>query len=384
MKARKILVFVIILLITGLVFFVGSVSYQSGVSYGESHAEEIRKSQVKEVNKVNSKKYASVKYVINELSPVFIKGSGRVNPGTIINVSSEVQGLLTSPMSLKKGTSFKKGELLFKIKDTDAKLALAARKSAFLSLLSQILPDLATDYSDQYDKWYNFFNSISVDQSLKGFPSFATNREKNFIISKNILAEFLNIKSDEYKLSKFQQTAPFSGSIVEAYSDEGAIINPGSPIIQIIRNDQLEIEIPVPVKYMDDIKIGKSVLLTENDKHFEGNVIRKGEFINPKTQSVPVYVRPSSSHPLYYGMYVQAKLEFDANDSVVKIPRKAIFSKNKIYTVNEDSTIRELDINIRSSDDDYYYTTGLKDSLMIVTQPLINAKDSIKVIPINK
>ena len=68
----------------------------------------------------------------------------------------------------------------------------------------------------------------------------------------------------------------------------------------------------------------------------------------------------------------------------MKIPRKAIFSKNKIYTVNEDSTIRELDINIRSSDDDYYYTTGLKDSLMIVTQPLINAKDSIKVIPINK
>jgi len=384
MKARKILVFVIILLITGLVFFVGSVSYQSGVSYGESHAEEIRKSQVKEVDKVSSKKYASVKYVINELSPVFVKGSGRVNPGTIINVSSEVQGVLMSSMSLKKGTSFKKGDLLFKIKDTDFKLALAARKSAFLSLLSQILPDLATDYSDQYDKWYNFFNSISVDQPLKGFPSFATSREKNFIISKNILAEFLNIKSDEYKLSKFQQIAPFSGSIVEAYSDEGAIINPGSPIIQIIRNDQLEIEIPVPVKYMDDIKIGKSVSLTENDQYFEGNVIRKGEFINPKTQSVPVYVRPSGSHQLYYGMYVQAKLEFDANDSVVKIPRKAVFSKNKIYTVHEDSTIHELDINIRSSDDNYYFITGLQDSLMIVTQPLINAKDSIKVIPINK
>ena len=226
MKARKILVFVIILLITGLVFFVGSVSYQSGVSYGESHAEEIRKSKVKEVNKVSSKKYASVKYVINELSPVFIKGSGRVNPGTIINVSSEVQGVLMSSISLKKGTSFKKGDLLFKIKDTDFKLALAARKSAFLSLLSQILPDIATDYSDQYDKWYDFFNSISVDQPLKGFPSFATSREKNFIISRNILAEFLNIKSDEYKLSKFQQVAPFSGSIVEAYSDEGAIINP--------------------------------------------------------------------------------------------------------------------------------------------------------------
>ena len=116
MKARKILVFVIILLITGLVFFVGSVCYQSGVSYGESHAEEIRKSQVKEVNKVSSKKYASVKYVINELSPVFIKGSGRVNPGTIINLSSEVQGLLMSSISLKREHPSKKEICYLKLK----------------------------------------------------------------------------------------------------------------------------------------------------------------------------------------------------------------------------------------------------------------------------
>ena len=186
------------------------------------------------------------------------------------------------------------------------------------------MPDLATDYSDQYDKWYDFFNSISVDQPLKDFPSFATSREKNFIISRNILAEFLTIKSDEYKLSKFQQIAPFSGSIVESYSDDGAIINPGSPIIQIIRTDQLEIEIPIPVKYMDDIEIGKTVSLFENEHIFEGKVIRKGEFINPKTQSVPVYVNQITNIPcIMECMYKE--LEFDSKDSVAKILSKSCF-----------------------------------------------------------
>ena len=108
-----------------------------------------------------------------------------------------------------------------------------------------------------------------------------------------MLAEYLNIKSDEYKLTKFKQIAPFNGSIVETYSDQGAIVNPGGPIIQVMRNDELEIEIPVPVKYMQKIKVGSKVSLYENEVVFDGTVLRKGDFINANTQSVPVYVKPS-------------------------------------------------------------------------------------------
>ena len=129
MKIRKIIVFVIILLITGLLFTVGSISYQSGVSYGEANAEEIRSSKTKQIEVANTKKYASVAYIKNDTAPIKVNGSGRVVPGTIINISTEVQGLLNSAIDLKKGTSFKKGQLLFKIRDTDAKLLLAARKS---------------------------------------------------------------------------------------------------------------------------------------------------------------------------------------------------------------------------------------------------------------
>ena len=197
-----------------------------------------------------------------------MKSSGRVIPGKIINISSEVQGVLESGISLKKGSKFKKGDLLFKLRDTDIKLMLAAKKSAYLSLIAQNLPDIATDFSQEFDKWNNFFNGINVDQPLDDFPSFNTTREKNFIISRNILAEYLSIKSDEFKLSKYFQFAPFTGSIVESYTDKGAIVNPGSPVIQIMRSDELEIEIPIPLKYMDNIKLGTKVNLFDNSKTF--------------------------------------------------------------------------------------------------------------------
>ena len=382
MKIRKIIITLILFLLSGLLFIVGSISYESGVSYGESNAEEIRASKIKNVSAVVSSKFANVQVVLNKTYPVIVSGSGRVMAGTMINISSEVQGLLNSPISLKKGTSFKKGDLIFKIRDTDAKLSLAARKSNYLNQWTSVLPDLATDHSKQYDKWYNFFNSITVDQPLEEFPKFTTSKEKNFIISRKLLAEYLNIKSDEYRLTKYFQVAPFDGSIVEAYIDQGAIVNPGSPVIQIIRDDELEIEIPLAVKYMQKIKIGSSVTLIENENEFMGKVVRVGNFINANTQSVPVYIKPINKLPLYYGMYVKAKLELNALELVCKIPRTAIFGENKIYTVDMDSTIHSTKINIRSSDERNYYVDNLKDSIIYLPQPIVNAKDSLKITPI--
>tara|TARA_B110001454_G_scaffold218348_1_gene246057 strand:+ start:987 stop:2141 length:1155 start_codon:yes stop_codon:yes gene_type:complete len=384
MKIRKIIISVILLLLSGLLFIVGSISYESGVSYGESNAEEIRASKIKNVSAVVSSKFANVQMVSNKTYPVIVSGSGRVMAGTMINISSEVQGLLNSPISLKKGTSFKKGDLIFKIRDTDARLMLAARKSNYLSQWTSVLPDLATDHSEQYDKWYDFFNSITVDQPLSEFPKFTTSREKNFIISRKLLAEYLNIKSDEYRLTKYFQVAPFNGSIVEAFIDQGAIVNPGSPVIQIIRDDELEIEIPLAVKHMQKIKIGSPVTLIEDEVEFMGKVVRIGNFINANTQSVPVYVKPINKLPLYYGMYVKAKLELSALELVCKIPRTAIFGENKIYMVDIDSTIHSTEINIRSSDDRYYYVDNLKDSMLFLPQPIINAKDSVRITPIFK
>ena len=89
-------------------------------------------------------------------------------------------------------------------------------------------------------------------------------------------------------------------------------------------------------KYIELFKEASQIINTdvdnyENEVGFEGTVLRKGDFINANTQSVPVYVKPSNKYPLYYGMYVQADMEFEDTDLVSRIPRKAVFGKNKIY-----------------------------------------------------
>ena len=88
-----------------------------GVTYGEQNAEDIRESRVtdslmheKTIPTVN------VKTVHNGSLETEISSSGRVLSFNSITISSEVNGKLEGEFSIKKGTSFRKGDLLFKVK----------------------------------------------------------------------------------------------------------------------------------------------------------------------------------------------------------------------------------------------------------------------------
>ena len=382
MKTRQVLIVILIVIIGSIITLVSSMSYNAGVNFGEANAEDIRSNKTKSIVSDEAKKYTPAKYYTNELIPIKIKSSGRVIAGKIISLSSEVQGKLKSNITLKKGTHFKKGELIYSIQNKDAQLMLAARKSNYLSNWVKCLPDIATDHRDEYDKWNTFFNEINVDQPLPNIPSFNTPKEKNFIISRNLLSEYLNIRSDEYKLSKYMQYAPFNGSIVDSYSDDGAVINPGSPIVKIFRSNQLEIEIPISIKFMKNIKKGSRVSLSNSESEFDGIISRKGEFVNATTQSIPVYVQPTNYDELYFGMYVDAEFEFESLEPVVKIPREAIFGDNQIYTINNDSLLISKTIKIRSKEEKSVIATNINDSTLIATEAIINAKEKMKITPI--
>ncbi|MFN3342563.1 MAG: hypothetical protein ACK40M_07685, partial [Flavobacteriales bacterium] len=79
---------------------------------------------------------------------VLIEGQGRISSSRRIDVSSEVQGLLLPGKILKPGTTVRQGELLFQLRDQDARLALQARKSNYMNILANALPDIRLDFSD--------------------------------------------------------------------------------------------------------------------------------------------------------------------------------------------------------------------------------------------
>jgi len=359
--------------------------YGAGINYGETNAEEIRADRKKSDGDANdSLKYKSVTAVLisNDSIPSTIKGYGRVVSTSSINVSSEVQGKITSAITLKKGIHFKKGQTLFSLNNSDAKLALKARKSGFLSLLTTILPDIKIDFPDRFNNWNNFYKTIKVNEPIPRFPDFTSAKEKNFIISRKVLTEYYQIKSDEERLRKYSVSAPFDGSIIDAFTDVGAIVNPGSPVLSIIRDNTMEIEIPIASEKIEQVGVGSEVLLVDhNHKSYSGSVARIGDYINQQTQTVPVFVNISDeSDGLYNGMYLDANITGHGFENVVEIPRKSLIGSNEIYFVAEDSSLTTLKINIIDYQENSITVSGIPNKTNVVIESVVNINEGDKVV----
>ena len=147
---RKTLIIVTSICILFLFGIVSSVSYNMGVTYGEQNAEDIRESRVTD-SLMHEKTIPTVniKTIHNGSLETEISSSGRVLSFNSITISSEVNGKLQGEFSIKKGTSFRKGDLLFKVKDTDMRLLSEAKKSSFMNLLSSILADIKIDFPNE-------------------------------------------------------------------------------------------------------------------------------------------------------------------------------------------------------------------------------------------
>ena len=214
----------------------------------------------------------------------------------------------------------------FKIKNTEIKLLVEAKKSNFMNLISNNLADIKLDYPQDYIKWDNFFNSISFNTPISKLPETTTSKEKNFIISRGIMAEYLSLKSDEEKLKKYTIKATFDGVISKSYTDVGANINMGSPIIDVIRKGEMEIELTVNTSEINFIEIGNTVHFTDNNNNFDGTITRKGSFVNQNTQSISVFAEINSRNQLLYnGMYLESIIKTKKNKDVCRISRRSIF-----------------------------------------------------------
>ena len=390
MKVRQILIILLSFFLLGLIILSFNIGRKGGVKYGVENAEKIRAENQKKIDTTNTNseksKYVSVVTVENQLFPITLNGYGKVIASSSINISSEVQGILTSNIVLKKGTHFKKGQILFSIKNTDAKLALKSKKSSFLTLLTSILPDLTIDYPTSYNNWKIFYDKIDVDKPLPQLPEFKNSKEKSFIISRNILSQYYSIKSDEERLNKYTVVAPFSGSIIQAFSDNGAIVSPGMAVIKVLRDGKLEIEIPVLSKNLPLLKKNQKIELRANKNQIiEGTISRIGDYINSETQTVPVFVKINDSKiALYNGMYLESTIRCESNEMAMIIPRTAIFSDEKVYVVDKDNKLIETKIEISTYQDKTVLVTNLKNGTKVVSEAVINVKEGSEVVILNK
>lgn len=129
-------------------------------------------------------------------------------------------------------------------------------------------------------------------------------------------AEVAKAKADvaaaEAVTSKCSIAAPFSGVTVDQKAREFQYATPGQPLLDILDDSNLEVELIVPSRWLNWLKIGYKfdLRIEETDTSYPVSVTRLGGRVDPVSQSIKVFgeIVGGSSPPLLAGMSGRANI----------------------------------------------------------------------------
>jgi membrane fusion protein (multidrug efflux system) len=361
-----------------------SVIFILGLAWGLMKFLEAQKEPPPVRRAIEARRYVKAEPVKYTNIAAEVSGPGRLASIAEVDIVAEASGKIEAGnVSLKKGASFSKGDILFEVYPDEAILSLKARKSQYQNILASILPDLSIDYPQYEDGYYSFFNSISVDKPLPPLPEIEDDQLKIFLASRNVISEYYNIQSDQLQLSRRIVRAPFKGTFKEVYMELGAFTNTGGKVARAIRTDEMELVVPLKRADAAWIRPGDPVTVQSENLNlsWKGKVLRKSQYVEEKFQSQEVYVKIpyDNKQPLLAGEYLVATFPVRPILDVMEIPRNSVFNSNEVFIVRE-GRLSKRTINVVKSNDRTLIFNGLTEGDSIVLQQLINVSEGTRVL----
>ncbi len=319
-------------------------------------------------------------YAQNGIVPNNLNVQGTLVAFDKIQIFSEVSGILEeTSRPFKEGSFFKKGDILAKINEDEAKYNLNAQKSALVNAITQFMPDLKIDYKESFKNWQQYLNEFDVEAPIKPFPEPENEQEKYFIASKNIQNQYFSIKSAETRLSKHIIRAPFDGVLTNVAINPGALVRAGQTLGELMNTNNYELEATVTLSELKAIKVGNRVKLFSSDimKEWNGQVKRISNQIDANTQNVKIFIS-ATGQDLKEGMYLKGEIDAVSFDKAVSLPRELLIDQNAVYVV-QDSILRLQQVKVLKITPDIAVVQGIKDGTALLKSKIATAFDGMKV-----
>lgn len=256
-----------------------------------------------------------------------------------------LQGFVQSPIAARTagylrrwhkdiGARVQQGELLAEIEapeiDQQLSQAIAAREQAAASLA------LAKSTAD---RWEALRKRDAVSQQE------LDERKGNEAQARaNLAAAEANVERLR-QLEGFKRvTAPFAGVITRRNVDTGDLIDAGGnrPLFVLTQTDPLRVYVNVPQAYVNKVKVGQEVKITQAElsgEVFTGRVARMAAAIDAQTRTMQVEVSlPNRAGKLFPGAFVQVALPIPATEAITISTNTLMFRREGIRVALVDGT----------------------------------------------
>ena len=305
----------------------------------------------------------------------FVESIGTLNPYEIVNVSSELDGILKT-IHVDEGSPVTPGQVIAEIKETDYQLAVEQA----MAILKQAEAALANAKLEHQRKESLYKEELVTKQLFDDIVA------RLAVAQGDVERAKAGLDLAKEKLTKTKIHAPMAGSVKEKKVTAGDYIRNGTFLVSIIRTDLLKLSFSVSEKDVGSLRAGQDVSFAVDafpGREFRGQVKTIYTSLEEKTRSLQVEaVVANTDQSLKPGLFARVTLYTGPARGTIVAPITALLYDNsatKLFVVEGDRA-KERQIKIgRKYGEFMEITEGLKEKEIVVTVGQNNLMEGVLV-----
>lgn len=171
------------------------------------------------------------------------------------------------------------------------------------------------------------------DALYKRYEQLETGTRKEQVAAQAASVEGLKAEKDRLEISLADSTlmAPFSGVITKRLADEGNMLSPGQPLLELIESDQLEAHIGLPTRFISNLSKTDLYQLNTEQIDVQGTLKDVVAQVDPatRTQNVIMNINDASRYQLADGQLIRLKLSERVTVDGFRVPTTALSSGDR-------------------------------------------------------
>lgn len=294
-----------------------------------------------------------------------VHAQGTVTPKREIDLVAQVAGVVTHvEPAFISGGFFTPAQTLIQIDDRDYQAALLSAEARVAEAKQRLAEERGLNRQAKRE-WRDLGNKEANDLFMRE-PQLAA-AQANLASAKGAQA------MAELNLERARVTVPFSGRVKQTYVNLGQYVTAGTPLATVYDSTVVEVRLPLTEKQaalvnlplMPDVHDGAAesipVTLTGSVAgqlhQWHGFLTRTDAFVDASSRMYYAIVEVADPFatgsgdgavgaPLLPGLFVEAEIQGKSIDNVVQLPRAALFERDKLLIVGDDSAIIEQRVNV--------------------------------------
>ena len=286
--------------------------------------------------------------------------TGSVLPNEILEVKSEVAGIITN-IHFKEGQNLKEGDEMISLKDDELQAQLEKLR-----------------YNKKLKEETEFRQRKLLEKE-------AISKEEYDIALTELNTSEADIKVVEAQLAKTKIHAPFDGVVGLREISEGAYITSSTVIANFYSLDPMKIEFSIPGKYAGEVRIGDQINFKVDayEEAFTGKVYAIEPQIDPATRTLKIRaVSPNQDRRLLPGQFARIELIMETVEDAMLLPTVAVVPElngHKVFMTKGGKVIsRPVKIGLRT-EESVQIVEGLSLQDTVITSGILQMRPGAQV-----